>query len=407
MEGSLYLIRLIEIKNFQSHKHTKIDLSNNINLIIGSSNSGKTAILRAIKWVVFNRPLGDSVVSAFADDEPTYVKIETTDNHIVEKVKSKKETYYTVDGEKLTAVKSSVPEKVKQVLNLDSLNFQFQHDNYFLLTESPANRTKQLNDLIGLSVADELIKTSKDMANSRKREIRQLQSNITGLTTDIASLDTIIQQVEPLITDYETMEKEVTAIDSRIKSASSLVKDIETIRNTIDELKNIDLVNEYIKLYEQKSQQYIDITKRLSIISKYMNLINSVKTLSKYNIILDKINNAITIRNNLDNLQTTIHNLSALISVYMNTISKLDKLADLRKLQRNIKRISSKIETLETIETKINSLNALSSKVLRLKKHIRSLKIEVRDLETKLKDNMGDVCPLCGTPLKKGVDKIG
>ena len=75
------MIKQINIKNFQSHKSTQLKLDPGVNVIVGSSDSGKTAIIRAYLWVVDNRPLGNAFVSHWALDEkgkqkePTSVSI--------------------------------------------------------------------------------------------------------------------------------------------------------------------------------------------------------------------------------------------------------------------------------------------------------------------------------------------
>jgi exonuclease SbcC len=53
------MIDHVAIKNFQSHKNTNIDFQRNgVNVIVGTSDQGKSAILRAILWAVNNRPMG-------------------------------------------------------------------------------------------------------------------------------------------------------------------------------------------------------------------------------------------------------------------------------------------------------------------------------------------------------------
>ena len=44
----------VEIKDFQSHKNTNIEFSEGFNCIIGRSDSGKSAILRALRLVICN-----------------------------------------------------------------------------------------------------------------------------------------------------------------------------------------------------------------------------------------------------------------------------------------------------------------------------------------------------------------
>ena len=46
------MIDKIKIENIQSHKNTELNLSNGINVIVGSSNNGKSAILRALYWAI-------------------------------------------------------------------------------------------------------------------------------------------------------------------------------------------------------------------------------------------------------------------------------------------------------------------------------------------------------------------
>jgi len=49
------MLKKISIQNFQSHKKTELDLVDGINVIYGLSQSGKSAILRALNWIIFNR----------------------------------------------------------------------------------------------------------------------------------------------------------------------------------------------------------------------------------------------------------------------------------------------------------------------------------------------------------------
>ena len=64
------MITKISIKNIQSHKNSTLELSPGINAIVGSSNNGKSAILRAFYWARYNRPLGtDNLLSHWAVDK--------------------------------------------------------------------------------------------------------------------------------------------------------------------------------------------------------------------------------------------------------------------------------------------------------------------------------------------------
>ena len=53
-----YIQKLV-LENFQSHKHSEIEFDPYLNVIVGPSDQGKSAIIRALKWVLFNEPAGD------------------------------------------------------------------------------------------------------------------------------------------------------------------------------------------------------------------------------------------------------------------------------------------------------------------------------------------------------------
>lgn len=48
-------IKSIIIKNFQSHANTELELCDGVNVILGNSDVGKTAILRALGWIFLDR----------------------------------------------------------------------------------------------------------------------------------------------------------------------------------------------------------------------------------------------------------------------------------------------------------------------------------------------------------------
>ena len=72
------MIDKISIKNFQSHPNTELELDPGINVITGSSDNGKTSIFRALYWIIYNRPSGNSFISNWIKDEKGNIKKEVT-----------------------------------------------------------------------------------------------------------------------------------------------------------------------------------------------------------------------------------------------------------------------------------------------------------------------------------------
>ena len=98
------MITKIEIKNFQSHKNTVLEFDKGVNVICGESDNGKSAVIRAIRWVVENYPQGtDKINSNWNEDfkEPLSVKLYTEKGY-VERIRDKKRNGYNIckNGEK-------------------------------------------------------------------------------------------------------------------------------------------------------------------------------------------------------------------------------------------------------------------------------------------------------------------
>ena len=136
------MIKSIRLKNIQAHKDSKLEFDKGINAIVGTSNNGKSTIIRALNWNRYNRPLGiDTLASHWIVDDKGNLKDEmsvTIENDFgtVTRKRTKTENQYIVNDKELNVVKSDVPLDVEQILNLSETNIQNQQDSPFLLSET-------------------------------------------------------------------------------------------------------------------------------------------------------------------------------------------------------------------------------------------------------------------------------
>jgi hypothetical protein len=129
------------LENFQGHKHTELSFVPGINAIIGSSDNGKTSILRAIRWAYNNRPLGDDFVSHWNITEKGKLLGESSTTLVFDcgsltRIKTPTRNGYTIGDVELGAIGTDVPKEVTDLFNMTDLNFQDQDDRPFLISES-------------------------------------------------------------------------------------------------------------------------------------------------------------------------------------------------------------------------------------------------------------------------------
>ena len=161
-------IKEIELKNYMSWEHGIFELDPNVNVFLGISDKGKSAIFRAIEWVRTNRPLGDEDCSDWIkSDKPTgkwkgetKVKITFSDDSHIARIKNNNTNQYILSTMKdpLEAFGTEVPQEVLEFLNMTDINVQTQDQQHFLLNESPGEIGRKLNQVASLSDIDTAFK---------------------------------------------------------------------------------------------------------------------------------------------------------------------------------------------------------------------------------------------------------
>lgn len=144
----------LRLTDFQAHKRLAIDFAPGITTIIGPTDRGKTAILRALGWVGQNDIAGEEFIREGAKE--TCVELVITDgkrSHTIVRTKGKANTY-SLDGKEFVSFGQGVPRDIAQLLQLNEINFQLQHDAPFWFSETAGEVSRKLNAVIDLTIID-------------------------------------------------------------------------------------------------------------------------------------------------------------------------------------------------------------------------------------------------------------
>lgn len=87
-------IKRIRIENFQSHKDTELSFSDGLNVIVGPSDQGKSAIIRAIKWVLYNEPRGTDFIRQGTNS--ARVTLELSNGYVITRERAPNKNRYTL-----------------------------------------------------------------------------------------------------------------------------------------------------------------------------------------------------------------------------------------------------------------------------------------------------------------------
>lgn len=290
------MIKGLRLQGFQSYIDSNIEFSERINVITGSSNAGKSAILKGLNWLDTGLPKKDSIINHSSKEAKVSLFI---DDNVIEKVRSNKENCYYINSTKQEATigDSLVPEKVKEITNFTDLNLQTQFSKFFLLEDSPGEVARKLNQIIDLEIIDETIKKIKNTVYKKKKEIDYLQENIKQKKKEISTfkyLDKakdIIEKIEILQEKEIEIEKQNLKLHTFRGENTQIQKQLNTFKNIqkqVNTLKKIKSLFNKLTILKEKNKQLCSIKDQLLQINKELEFGANLSNLKKYSSKLKK-----------------------------------------------------------------------------------------------------------------------
>ena len=249
------MLEKLIIRNFQKHKKLTIEFDKEITTIIGATDSGKSAVIRALRWVLTNKPQGN----AFIRDGASYVSVTLlVDGHSIERRKGKGVNYYKLDGKEFHAFKFDVPPEITDVLNLSLINFQQQHDAPFWFSETAGEVNRQLNRIVNLHTIDDFFsviiarlrksKTELELTNEKIKAFEEAQEKtdyIPILQKDYEAMIAIRDKHLALAQQEENLQRITLKIDTarlQQEKVDEILKDwsdINSLASNVKEQKKV------------------------------------------------------------------------------------------------------------------------------------------------------------------------
>jgi len=319
----------VRVKNFQSIKDSEISIDG-FTVVTGANNSGKTALMRAIRGV-FTNARGHSFVRHGA----SHCEVELTfeDGNSVLWEKGKNVNRYTVNGKVLNKVGHGVPPEV-EALGVCSITagaaqiwpqIARQFEGQLFLMNQPgstmadavadADRVGQLQQALKLSESDRRKSSSElKLRDSDRKDLESELEDFEGLNEALVLVD----RAENIESKCEKMAKAIRGLEgmyTSLLSASEVVSSLEGISHvdtSIDTDTSSDLKQELHGMRVLFSQ----LTKASSMVSAHDG-IEAVKAgLEDYNV------------SAIDKLKTALYVLIDLNEQRVKAQSTLDTLTD-------------------------------------------------------------------------------
>jgi len=270
------MIQSLKINNFQSHKDTFLEFSTGINVISGQSNNGKTAILRALNWVITNRPQGIAFKSNFSDKKET-CRVSLIINDIeITRERNNSINSYQVGSSLFTTIGNDVPSEVSSAINISDINCASQFERHFLLMDSPGEVGRTINKVVKLDDIDALISNISSKITSTNKELEIKKQDLDKLNTSLEKFKDY-DLIENLVNQIVEYDSKVKTIENRVKLLSYIVTEGVRVEAIITSIENkYDGLEEEIKTLEQL---WLDYNTNSALISDLKKIVTNIKEL--------------------------------------------------------------------------------------------------------------------------------
>jgi exonuclease SbcC len=270
------MITKLKLKNFQKHKDMTIELDRGVNAIVGQSDAGKSAVIRALNHALMN-PTGD--YTTHGEDE--FRVGVWLDGKVIVRTKSKSENSYRMDKDLFESVGKTIPKEIADHIKLSPLNFQNQFDPPYMLSESGGACAREINSLSRLDMIDTLNQYfSKECRDNNKRLIESCEEMETvKKKKSIVDNWTAMPSVDLLTQQWKALEAEQSRLESIRKAAhtwqtlnNKATPPTETLVDALEAAKELSMGIDTLKAkhasalkYEQAKQRLVNVSLPLDI----------------------------------------------------------------------------------------------------------------------------------------------
>ena len=244
------ILNRVKLVDFVSHKNSELEFGYGINVIVGPNASGKTSILDAISFALFNdytvRGKKENLINSRADT--CKASVEFTEGGIqyvidwsMERNKAPRGSLFRMqDGDRRLEVQgggSSVVPYVEKTLGIDKSMFLQsiyvrQGEIEDLVTAKPADRKKLISRLLGLE--------DLESAWNSIRYIIEAYNNIsTGLQVELAHKSEIETEKQKYLANSKELAKSIGFKEAELYEVDNEISNLETLLASLKEHKKI------------------------------------------------------------------------------------------------------------------------------------------------------------------------
>ncbi|SMC21889.1 exonuclease SbcC [Desulfacinum hydrothermale DSM 13146] len=247
------MIRRIVIENFMAHERTELELHRGVNVITGPNNTGKSAVVEALRCVAENPPSREVIrhgascaVVRLELDDGRYVQWERKANSAIYKIGA-------ADGGEETYAKfgRTVPKDVQAMLRIQSLETEAgaidihignQKTPIFLLDQSGSQAAAFFAASTEAEYLLQMQQELKTRTGVAQRQVKRLEADLARTEKelerfrDLPRLNGLLEEAQDLYGEIQRLERAIPALESFLRTLEECVTQRKLFLKRHDEL---------------------------------------------------------------------------------------------------------------------------------------------------------------------------
>ncbi len=400
------MISKIQIKNFQSHRETTLDLHEGVNALIGLTGAGKSVVFKSLDWLFRNRPLGMEYRSWWVKpDDPTQVEIILKEGQRVGRVRTDSSNYYYIDKQKFEAFgKGSPPQPVLDLLNLSDVNFQLQSDPSFLISNSSGEVARYLNKAAHLDVIDQTLSSIASTLRKEKEDLGQTKKDLELTQEQLVLYDWLPEADEKLM-GLEKLQERVAALVFQSSALVIVTEEYEKVEKELVVLQGILVFSKetdrLLNLCGQIEKQNIEWEQLAAIVDQYEKTEKELEGLIPFEGMGLEVKRLLALEEGIRDKRQKYHAFFDLVSDYgkiKKDLNFYEWLPNAEKEWMRLDKLKFDVLALRSSQTGLRQIVDGTNEVIEILSQTEKEREKLQKEFTRL---MPDICPLCEQEIKK------
>lgn len=369
------VIETLRIKNFQTHKDTTLHFCKGLNVLVGESRNGKTAILRILRWIYYNEPRGDRFIRT--GEEQCEGEVILADGTSVQRIRNRngKINCYVLnepgqEEQVFTKFGWEVPLEIQQALGVSKLyldkdssielNFSRQMDAAFLVNDSGPRKSKIIGRVVNLHVIDSARRTAENDLKTANRKKTDLEKEVCSLQEQVSVFDDLpdkeaaLKQAYKLLAQSNDLKNKADKLQEIQEAIQQIQLHLEIENEKLARLQNIETASKLTLIMCSKE-------KTLSCMEETHECITvSLQCLDIHTKLLNKLSSLDTVEKYFGDILTQTVRLTNLQSIYQQITSTKNSLQDQEGILAQLYLLNEAANSFSLVRSKLDFLNTFT-----------------------------------------------